>query len=88
MWDLQYQYKMKFICKNPECDRFDIEEIEPTVIIGFKDGVITYDRLECPVCKQKRDYIEPFNGDYKDKGVNVKSLNKRLWSKTTKGTLY
>ena len=91
MWDLQYQYRMKFICKNPECDRFDIEEIEPNVIIGFKNNEVVYDRTPCPSCKVNRDYVPPEITNFKEKNIGIKqqfgSVNKN-WSKPVKNPIY
>ena len=82
---------MRFICRNAECEKFNVEEIEPQVVIGLKDGNIFFDKTPCPVCKEDREYLKPYIESYKDHGVMIVeqfgSVNKN-WSKPVKNPIY
>lgn len=90
MWDLSNHYPMKFICKNQECVLFNLEVVEPSVIIGFKNGEVTFDRKPCPECKSDREIVSIMES-FKDKNIMVAeqfgSSNKQ-WSKSSKNTIY
>lgn len=82
---------MRFICKNSECEKFNIEVIEPQVIIGFKDNKLIYDKVKCPICGEDREYVKPAMESFKAQGIMIAeqfgSVNKN-WSKPVKNPIY
>ena len=73
-----------FICKNPECSRFEWQDYENKVSYKMIDGELKANKRFCPVCKLEREelVINP------ERVVNVRNDSQRKWSLNTKGTIY
>ena len=65
---------MKYVCENPECSKFNVEEYYVSETFKYQDGRLVGTNAVCPSCGQERKEVNP-NKDVplseKNIGVNL-----------------
>jgi len=63
---------MKYVCKNPDCKKYNIEEFLITETFRYRDGKLVGEHVVCPICGKEREEVNPgANIPLSEKNVSV-----------------
>jgi len=80
---------MKFICRNIKCEDVDIEDLVGELTMVFdKKGNYKYKEAKCRKCGEDREFIDGEQVPLSQKNVLMHNNDKRMWDKSSKGSIY
>lgn len=50
---------MKYVCNNPECENFGVEEYLSSETYRYRNGRMVGEHAPCPLCGEEREEINP-----------------------------
>lgn len=63
---------MKYICRNPNCKKYNQEETLIKEAFKYKGGRLVGEHCNCPVCGKEREEVNPnIDVPLSEKGVNI-----------------